>query len=265
MFIPKQILFWKHFNIKFICIFAGLQIPPALHDFKDHIILWNKNQDINSVFLGQNLRIYFPALLPLADDEMVMITDMDMLPMSSQYYTEGLEAVKKEEFVYYRSIDKDQIYMCYNAAHPSAWGKAFGIQNETDIEQALTTTFLNSYNGVPGSSGWFIDQHIMFQKLTKYPFLKVLQRPLKRLETCTFKERLRKQKYFVNEYDDAHFHRSYKDNETLILQAQEQLFDQINIKAVPTKKFSWILLGFIILILCCCKSVLGRLTLPVTQ
>lgn len=87
MFIPKQILFWKHFGIKFLAVFAGQEIPPALQAYKENIILWKRNPDVNPAFLGQNLRIYYPALLDLPDDEMVMITDMDMLPMSSQYYT----------------------------------------------------------------------------------------------------------------------------------------------------------------------------------
>jgi hypothetical protein len=222
MFIPKQILFWKHFGIKFLAVFAGQEIPPALQAYKENILLWKRNPDVNPAFLGQNLRIYYPALLDLPDDEMVMITDMDMLPMSSQYYTRGLEAFKKDDFVYYRNIDGDQIYMCYNAAHPSTWGKAFGISSEEDVEKALQTTFCQSYSGVPGSTGWFTDQCIMFQKLTKYPFLRVLQRPIKRLEMDDFKKQ-GKNSNFVMKYDDAHFHRSYYDNELLILEAEKQL------------------------------------------
>ena len=38
MFIPKQILFWKHFGIKFIAVVVGDKIPDELKDFSDNII-----------------------------------------------------------------------------------------------------------------------------------------------------------------------------------------------------------------------------------
>ena len=34
-------------------------------------------------------------------DELVMITDMDMLPMSSNYYCDGLQDFNTEDFIYY--------------------------------------------------------------------------------------------------------------------------------------------------------------------
>ena len=48
--------------------------------------------------------MYYASLLKLPDDEMVMITDMDMLPTNDTYYTSGLEEYKKEDFIYYRII-----------------------------------------------------------------------------------------------------------------------------------------------------------------
>ena len=73
MFVPKQIKFWNRFNIKFIAIFVGENIPEVLLDYKDNIILYNKNLNLNSVYIAQNIRIFYPALLSLPDDEIVMI------------------------------------------------------------------------------------------------------------------------------------------------------------------------------------------------
>jgi len=42
MFIPKQIVFWHHFDIKFIAIFVGPEIPAELMPYADNIILWKK-------------------------------------------------------------------------------------------------------------------------------------------------------------------------------------------------------------------------------
>lgn len=223
-FIPKQILFWKHFNLNFIVIFVGTYIPEELKDYSNNIILWGKNLDLNSAYVSQNIRIYYPALLKLPDDEMVMITDMDMLPMNYPYYTDGLETFTKNDFIYYRNIDGNQIYMCYNAAHPNTWSNIFHINNEQDVENQININYNNQYNGQPGSTGWFIDQEIMYKKLIHYENLKVLNRPIKRLAVYMYYEHLNNNdKNFISNYDDCHFHRNYNSNEKLILDAEKQL------------------------------------------
>ena len=224
MFIPKQILFWNHFGIKFIAVFVGDKLPDELTAYTDNIILWNNNLELNSAYVAQNWRMYYTALLDLPTDEMVMITDMDMLPMSADYYTTGLEHFKIEDFIYYRNVDCNQIYMCYNAAHPKLWGKLFDIHNQEDVKQKIYENYNVHYNGVPGSTGWFIDQQIMYQRLIHYEHLKVLNRPIKRLEMNDYENHLkRKDENFIKNYDDAHFHRNYFNNEVFILNAEEQL------------------------------------------
>ena len=227
LFIPKQIIFWKKFDINFIAIFVGEKIPKELEQYKDNIILWNKEstKHINSAYVSQNIRIYYPALLKLPENEICMITDMDMLPTNDTYYKQGIDLINPEkDFIYYRNIDGNQIYMCYNAAHPSVWSNVFNIKSEHDIEIELNNHYNNSYNGIPGSTGWFIDQEIMYKKLINYPNLKVLNRPIKRLEMYMYERHLRNNDTnFLKFYDDAHFHRSYCDNEKYILNAELQL------------------------------------------
>jgi hypothetical protein len=224
LFIPKQILFWNKFDIKFIAIFVGDKIPDELIDCSNNIILWNKNLDLNTAYVSQNIRIFYPALLQLPDDEMVMITDMDMLPTKGDYYKNNLEHFNKNDFIYYRNIDGDQIYMCYNASHPSTWSKVFDIQNENDIYNKIIDNYNHNYNGIPGSTGWFIDQQIMFKYLKNYKHLKILKRPIRRLEMYMFMHHLKhNQHLFLNNYDDAHFHRSYCDNIDFILHSEKQL------------------------------------------
>lgn len=224
MFVPKQILFWKHFGIKFIAVVVGEKIPDELIEYSQNIILWNKNLNINTAFVGQNIRMYIPALLNMPDDEMVMITDMDMLPMNDSYYKDGLENFKKEDFVYYRNVDGNQIYMCYNAAHPSIWGKLFSVNNECDIETIINQTYNNQYSGIPGHTGWFIDQEIMYNKLINYENLKILNRPIKRLEMDHFTNLVNSgETNFISKFDDSHFHRSYSDNINNIMNAEKQL------------------------------------------
>ena len=64
----------------------------------------------------------------------------------------------------------------------------------------------------------------MYSTLIHYPHLKVLDRPLKRLETWTYNNYLNNNvNDFVKNYDDAHFHRSYNNNEMLILHAEKNI------------------------------------------
>jgi hypothetical protein len=64
--------------------------------------------------------------------------------------------------------------MCYNAAHPTIWAKLFNIYSEDDISKKIIKNYNNYYNGIPGSTGWFIDQEIMYNNLINYEHLKVL-------------------------------------------------------------------------------------------
>ena len=224
MFIPKQIIFWKHFNIKFIAIFVGKEIPSELLHCKDNIILWNKNLDINTSYVGQNIRIYYPSLLQLPDDEMVMITDMDMLPTNDTYYVTGLNDYTIDDFIYYRHVDGNEIYMCYNAAHPKTWSNIFNIKTEKDIEEQLYNNYDITYNGIPGSNGWSIDQLILYKRLINYPNLKVLNRPINRLEAPYYAYYLNiGMSDFIKKYDDVHFHRNYETNLKYIIDAENQL------------------------------------------
>ncbi len=224
LFIPKQIFFWKFFNVKFIAIFVGDKIPDELIDYKDNIILWERNKNLNSAYVAQNIRMYYTSLIKLEEDELIMMTDMDMLPMKDNYYKDGLEKYSKEDFIYLRNIDGDEIYMCYNLAHPSIWSKLFNINSEDDIEKALNENYISNYNGIPGDNGWFTDQKIMYKKLINYSNLKVLNRPITRLETRDYVNRLNNgDKNFISQYDDCHFHRSYSKNIILIKNAEEQM------------------------------------------
>jgi hypothetical protein len=224
MFIPKQILFWGRLGIRFVAVFVGERLPEKLLAYSENIILWNKNLNLNTAYVAQNIRIYYPAILDIPDNEMVMITDMDMLPAKGDYFKNGLEKYTSKDFIYYRNIDGKQIYMCYNAAHPLTWMSVFGVTDANDIEIALYRDYVYNYNGIPGSTGWYNDQETMYRRLNSYPHLQVLQRPLCRLEVAAYKNHLaRGDTNFVSAYDDIHFHRCFADNAALIADAERQL------------------------------------------
>jgi hypothetical protein len=224
MFIPKQIAFWKRFGIKFVAIFVGEKIPDILESYKDNIILYDRNLNVNTAYIAQNIRIYYSGLLDLPDDEMVMITDMDMLPVNDVYYKSGLEHVSKDDFVYYRYVEGNQIFMCYNAAHPSCWSKVFGIKTIEDIDEKIQNNYKPDYNGVPGCHGWCSDQEIMYKHLIHYENLCILNRDIRRLEYNVYQNHLENNKVdFTSQYDDFHAHRDYYRHEPLIKDLAKRL------------------------------------------
>ncbi len=229
-FLPYQIIFWNKFGIKFICVYVGEKIPDELEQYKEHIILWDKNQDLHSAYVAQNIRIYYAGLIDLPEDEYIMLTDMDMLPCSESYYKNGLEKYTKEDFIYYRYIDSvdKHIYICYNSAHPSLWANIFNIGSTDDIEKELNLNYCNGYNGIPGdhpgSVGWCTDQDLLTKKLQNYNKLHILNRPIKRLEVRDYIRYLQNgTNDFLHLYDDVHFHRSFSKNKQLIEHAVVQL------------------------------------------
>ena len=217
-------MFWKHFNIRFVAVFVGDAIPSKLMLYADNIILWPYNTHLNSAYVAQNIRLYYPAILELPEDEMVMITDMDMLPTSLDYYTGGLEQYTTRDFVYYRNVDENQIYMCYNASHPTTWADLFSIRSLSDIEAQLNRHYDNGYNGIAGTPGWFTDQLVLYNTVIHYPHLHILERPIRRLEVGAYRYHLfQSDTNFIHRYDDVHFHRSYTKNAEFILNAYSQL------------------------------------------
>jgi hypothetical protein len=227
-FIPYQIYFWKKFGLRFITFFVGDKLPEELLPYQEHIRLWNKTPELSSIFVAQNLRIYAPTLLSLPDDELVMITDMDMLPMNDTHYTSGLEHFEKDDFIYYNDEilhNTKEIFMSYNSAHPETWAKAFDIQNESDIIQRLRDVYLAGDTYHPGSAGWFIDQHTLYNSLLKYPRFHMLHRHAKRLETWHYIKHMNELpgQVFIDRFDDAHFHRDFDKNRVLIEDAKAQL------------------------------------------
>ena len=229
-FIPYQIHFWRAFGIRFVAYFVGETLPDILVPYQDNIVLWDKTPELHSVFVAQNLRLYAPALLDLPDDEMVLITDMDMLPMSAAYYKDGLETFEKDDFIHYTDeiMHKSrEIFMAYNAAHPHTWSKVFDIHGVDDVVARLRDNYAQGDAYTPGSMGWFIDQHTLYHHLIErnYPRFHVLNRKVQRLETWTYTGMMAKHPntVFIHQFVDAHFHRDFDKNAHLIRDAKNQL------------------------------------------
>ena len=224
-FIPSQIQFWAYFGIKFIAIYIGETIPNQLLPFKHNIIHWPHTPQLNSIYVSQMIRLLIPALIKIPDDHCIMITDMDMLPASPNYYLENIENYSNDNFIYYRQQDADQFYMCYNAAHPKTWAKLFNVYSEDDITKILIDNYPDNYTGQKDIvHSWFTDQTFLYKTVHNYEHLIILNRPIKRLEVCAYIYHLNNNHCnFIKNYDDIHFHQSYQLHEVLINHALTEI------------------------------------------
>jgi hypothetical protein len=213
-FIPYHVRAWKSKGIKFVCFFVSKDpLPDELDPFRENIVHLNSYPDhISDVFIAQMARIFCCSFLE--NDGFAMVTDMDMLPVNVDFFTDPIKDEFTDEFVYYRWIDEreKQIYICYNAAMPSTWRRIFKVTNVDEMWETIDSLYPSNYEARRGT-GWFMDQLYLYQKLVHYPKLIVLNKPIVgcRLEPWNVRQivySVPKEK-LLEKIQDAHFHTNY--------------------------------------------------------
>ena len=117
---------------------------------------------IPTSFQAQVIRLFLPALFP---DDGCILSDIDMIPLNTTYFTESVASCPEDSFVVYR----DQAYtpdvpahpMCYVAAQGSTFGEVFNISSKDDITHQLETFY--SYN-----LGWCTDELMLYDRLVAW-------------------------------------------------------------------------------------------------
>jgi hypothetical protein len=162
-FIPIFIKTWKklipYVDIKIIMIADN--IPIEYRDYSNNIILFKPIDNIDTSFISQYIRLLYPALLPYTNG--ILITDMDMLPLNSIYYTDNIKDISDDKFVYYRNVllNENEIAMCYNIATPNIWSSIFSINNINDIIERFIKVHKEGVN-------WSTDQKHLFKYVMEW-------------------------------------------------------------------------------------------------
>jgi hypothetical protein len=174
-FFPLLDRVWrKLLEIPLKLVLVADRIPPSLRDCHDDVILFPPIDGVKTAFQAQCLRLLVPALLSSQFGERaVLISDMDMLPMSRPYYTSLIADIPDDSFVVFRSDllkDLRQIPMCYNAATSQTWSQLLGgIASIEAIRERLSewAKVHHDYDGRPGRAGWDADQRILFDLIAR--------------------------------------------------------------------------------------------------
>lgn len=171
-FIPIFIDTWKKLcpEILIKIIYIGKELPEKFKEYWEYLYLFTPLPWISTAFVAQYIRMLYPALMNV--DGGVLITDMDMLPMNSEYYYKNIEDVEDDKFFCYRQVlheeGCDMIPMCYNVALPNVWSKVFKINSIEDIERRIEEVSSKiEYEDRHAGKGWCTDQHHLFMSVMK--------------------------------------------------------------------------------------------------
>lgn len=171
-FIPIFVKTWNKLypNVDVKIILIADEIPEQFLEYKDNIILFKPIENILTSFTAQFIRLLYPCILNYENG--ILITDMDMLPMNRNYYTNNVEPYDNSKFIYYRGnvcFEYKQIAMCYNIATKEVWRDVFKINTIDDIKEYIRRicnhTIIKEGHG---NLGWSTDQLILYDKIMEW-------------------------------------------------------------------------------------------------
>ena len=150
---------WKNLGIEPILIYTS----SKKHKFHgDDSIINFHVKGVDPVFTAQNIRVLMPALFP---NSVCLTSDIDILPLSGDYFLSNIQNFSNKDFVVYRpdACPPNMLALCFNAALGATWGEIFGVKSEEDIKTTLTNWYPQNYK--PLKRGWYHDQIILREKL----------------------------------------------------------------------------------------------------
>lgn len=165
---PYVFKVWKErFGLNLYLVLISNKIPDNLLEYEEFIILFKPIPDINTSYIAQVIRILYPCLF---DNLNILITDIDIFPISKKYFFHSIESYSNNQFIAYtnRYIKNNMIAICYNVANSNIWKKIFNINTIDDINRILLENYNNKYNGTKNCEGWYTDQQLLFNYIMKY-------------------------------------------------------------------------------------------------
>lgn len=155
-----------------ICIlYIADEIPESLRPYERFLRRIAPIPGLHTAFHAQCIRLLYPR--EVTRPEGVLITDMDMIPMSRSYYVDSIRGHPDTAFVVYRDVClPSEIAMCYNVALPATWASVFGsTPTQTLLEEWYAPT---NYDGLHGGVGWNTDQVILVKAFNAWTGPKVV-------------------------------------------------------------------------------------------
>ena len=212
-FIEYFVRAWKTVldNVDVKVILISDHIPESINHLQENIILFPPIPNVSDVFISQYIRLLYPSILKYING--VLITDIDMIPMNSEYYVHNISHLPGDSFVSYRDElieEYSQIPMCYCVANSQTWSELFDVSTISDIRNRLVDKY---------DKNWCRDQMDLYTHVTHFQ-LKHPKRVCILMDRITGFHRLNRTDHFslTNEvkrnirnrkYTDYHVYRPY--------------------------------------------------------
>lgn len=109
---------------------------------------------------AQIIRVLYPSLFP---NEKFIVSDIDMLPLNSEYFNLISQEVTDTKTLVNASADaypqfQEKFPMCYYAGYGEVFSEITGIKSKDDIGRVMTEWFAKG-------NGWNTDEVCFFQNL----------------------------------------------------------------------------------------------------
>jgi len=169
-FWPTVAKAWKRFGVQPTLLYTDENDTSVDYDVGD-VVSIPQIKNLDTAFVAQNSRLLCPALFP---DEVCLISDIDNMPLSRNYFFSPLEDLTSDKFVIYRpsACPPDQISIMFNAALGKTWGDVFSIKTMDDVVNTLISWYPQDYQAWldVGSvhDTWFTDQVLLRQYIEKF-------------------------------------------------------------------------------------------------
>ena len=166
-FIPIFVKTWKklHPDVDIKIVYIAENLPEKYKEYEEHIVMFPPIEGLKTSFTAQYIRLLYPCLLEYENG--VLITDMDMLPLSTTYYTDLSEcsnnnfACFTKELTTKKGTHINQLPICYNIATPSIWSQVFNVKTMEDLKERLI-----SYRKT--AQRWCTDQSSLYTSVVKW-------------------------------------------------------------------------------------------------
>ena len=178
-FVKSWNLVFPEIILKVAFIGKEINFPIKYIFYKKYLIFIEPIHGLDTAYLAQNIRLYYPALL---NSTGVLITDIDSYPMNRDYYLNVSRYSECDDFVSFRPqwvVGDDQLAMNYILASSDTWGKVFKVNNIQDVINKLILHYPLNY-GEPSKQlswlkiGWFTDQQLLYSYAKEYDKLIIL-------------------------------------------------------------------------------------------
>jgi hypothetical protein len=160
---PMYLDFWpivskvwkKKFNITPVLGLITNEKEEIIHDEHGLIIKINPIQNYEISLLTQLVRLYLPKFL----NGNCIISDIDMIPLSQEYFIDNLSKYDEDSLLVMSSnhpqtVNVKQFPMCYVAANDKTFKRIFNLE---DSWQEFITKIQNN--------GWYTDQLYLYDKI----------------------------------------------------------------------------------------------------